>query len=271
MSALEVNAVSTEGCWELPAVIAVFVGPAGSGKTSLVKTYSEWARSRLLLRVAPVNLDPGAEKLEYEPVFDVRSLFTLSSVMEKYGLGPNGAFIKASELIAEKTTDILSKPPFSEAWKWDMILVDTPGQMEAFLFRPSSSVFFRELSTLGNTVIVYLIDASAVERATDALFLWFLYVLLHVKVGLTVVPVVNKRDVAKNPGLIKLLVENPERLVEEAREEGLAQEIVPDLVKIAMKTRGALRAVLVSAMEPESMEQLHVLLHEAFCACGDLT
>jgi len=96
----------------MPAVFVVFVGPAGSGKSTLVASYSSWARKNLLLRVAPVNLDPGAEEVKYKPVFDIRNYSTLRDIMEKYGLGPNGAFIKASELIAEKLDEVFSQPPF---------------------------------------------------------------------------------------------------------------------------------------------------------------
>jgi GTPase SAR1 family protein len=255
----------------MPAVIVVFVGPAGSGKSSLVETYSKWAKERLLLKVAPVNLDPGAEEVFYKPVFDIRNLFTVRDVMKKYGLGPNGALIKTSELIAEMSDVILSRKPFSETDKWDLILIDTPGQMEAFIFRPSSTVFLSKLAKLGNTAIVYIIDATAIERVTDAVFLWFMYVLLQVKTGLITVPVVNKRDIARNPDLAKTLIEDPSKLLDKAMEEGLAMDVLPDLVSIANKTRGPFRAVLVSAKEFEDMQYLHALVHEAFCACGDLT
>lgn len=255
----------------MPAVIAVFVGPAGSGKSSIVKAYTMWARKHLLLRVAPVNLDPGAEEVFYKPVFDIRSMFTIRDIMEKYGLGPNGAFIKASELIAESSDNILSHKPFSETEKWDLILVDTPGQMEAFIFRPHSTVFLSKLAKLGNTLLVYIIDATAIERVTDAVFLWFMYVLLQVKTGLTVVPVINKRDIAKNLELAKILIEDPSKLVDKAVNEDLTLDVLPDLIGIANKTRGPYRAVLVSAKEPNDMRYLHILIHEAFCACGDLT
>jgi GTPase SAR1 family protein len=255
----------------MPAVFVVFVGPAGSGKSSLVATYTSWARRHLLLRVAPVNLDPGAEEIKYKPVFDIRTMFTLREIMEKYGLGPNGAFIKASELIAERLGEILSHQPFSAPDKWDLVLIDTPGQMEAFLFRPSSTAFFNALRRLGNTVIVYIIDASAVERVSDAVFLWFLYVLIQVKTGLIAVPVINKRDIASKLDVLKLLVENPLKLIEHVEDEGFASEVIPSLIDIAVKTRGPLRTVMVSAMCEDDMEALHALVHEAFCVCGDLT
>ncbi len=255
----------------MPAVVAVFTGPAGSGKSSLVKAYSEWARKTLFLRVATVNLDPGADELLYKPTFDIRRLFTLRDVMLKYGLGPNGAFIKASELIAERIDEIFSEEPFTNIDKWDLVLVDTPGQMEAFLFRPASRVFLEKLAKITHAVLVYIIDASAIEKVSDGVFLWFLFVLLQVKTGLLAVPVINKRDIVKNPRITQLLVEDPSKLIEEAREEGLSNEIIQELVSIAMKTRGPFRAVLVSALELSDMEKLHQLIHEAFCVCGDLT
>lgn len=255
----------------MPAVNVVFIGPAGSGKTSLVKSYLDWARSKLFLRVATVNLDPGAENIRYDPVFDIRRYFTLRDVMEKYNLGPNGAFLKASELVANMTSEIISSPPFSERDQWDLILIDTPGQMEAFIFRPSSHVFLEAVRRLGNTIIAYVIDASAIERVSDAIFLWFIYVLLQVKTGLYAVPIINKRDIAKNIEIVKKLVESPESLLEEEIAEGLASEIIPDLVRIASKTKGPFRSVLVSALDSNDMEKMHVILHEAFCACGDLT
>lgn len=255
----------------MPAVCVIFTGPAGSGKTSLVRAYSEWIEKNLFLRVGAVNLDPGAEIISYKPVFDIRWIFTLKDVMEEYNLGPNGAFIKASELLADRADEILSRPPFSELNEWDIILIDTPGQMEAFLFRPASSVLFRRLSRMTNTIIVYIIDGSALLRLSDAIFLWFLYVLVQLKTGILTIPVINKRDVTPNQKLAKILVEDPARLIEEAKDEGLAQEMIPDLVNVAMKTKGPFRAILVSAKELSDMEYLHTAIHEAFCACGDLT
>jgi len=255
----------------LPTVVVVFTGPAGSGKSSLVKAYSEWARKTLFLKVAIVNLDPGADELSYNPIFDIRRLFTLRDIMLKYNLGPNGAFIKASELIAEKIAEIFSEEPFTDINKWDLVLIDTPGQMEAFLFRPASRVFLEELAKISHAILVYVIDASAIQKVSDGVFLWFLFVLLQVKTGLLAVPVINKRDIASNPKIVKLLVEDPSKLIEEAREEGLSSEIISDLIAIAEKTKGPFRAVLVSAFELGDMERLHQLIHEAFCVCGDLT
>lgn len=252
--------------------IAVFTGIAGSGKTSLVHAYNEWL-SKNFMRPGIVNLDPGAEELPYKPVFDIRRFFTIEEVMRRYNLGPNGAFVKASELVLENAERIVESEPFINIEDYDMILVDTPGQMEAFIFRPSTGIFFRKLALRGNIVLAYLIDASSISNVVDAITVWFIYVLLQVKTGLVTVPVISKIDAALRPEIIRLLVENPEKLtlLAESETTGLGHEVIPDLVEIAKKTKGPFRTVAVSARNMTGLEMLHALLHEAFCACGDLT
>ncbi len=252
----------------------VFMGPAGSGKTSLVNAFSKWIKEELLLRVACVNLDPGAETLPYKPVFDIREYFTIRDMMVRYGLGPNGAFIKASELIADYSDTILSRDPFSSLSEWDYILIDTPGQMEAFIFRPASNLFFNKLLGKVNTIAIYIIDASAITGLADAITLWFLGLLAQVKTGLQVIPVVNKVDIAANREYARLLIESPEKLIEIAereKEQGILSDLAPELLALALKTKQALRPVEVSAREGYGMEELYYLVHEAFCTCGDLT
>ncbi|MEM1628645.1 MAG: ATP/GTP-binding protein [Desulfurococcaceae archaeon] len=254
-------------------VAVVFIGPAGSGKTSLSKSYYEWIRRNLFLKAALVNLDPGVEGLDYKPVFDIRDMFTLRGIMERYGLGPNGAFVKASELIAERVDEIFLNPPFININEWDIVIIDTPGQMEAFIFRPVSNTFFRRLVKHANTVLAYLIDASTIETISDAVFSWFIYVLIQIKTGLLTVPIISKRDIAKNPEILKVLIEKPEKLAEIAleRESGLSVEVIPDLAEIALKTKSALRAIMVSSMDSDDISNLHRFLSEAFCVCGDMT
>lgn len=250
----------------------VFTGIAGSGKTSLVSAYSKWLE-RNFIKVGIANLDPGAELLPYSPHFDIRDVFTLEDIMRKYGLGPNGAFIKATEVLLEHLDEILSSEPFGAQGAYELVLIDTPGQMEAFLLRPGSSVFLRRLSSLGHVVVAYLVDSSSVENVVDAVTLWFLYVLLQVKTGLITVPIISKADIAKRPDIVKMLVENPEELLRFSGEHpaGLADEILPDLFQVAKKTRGPLRSVLVSSAIGAGLWEMHALIHEALCACGDLT
>ena len=134
--------------------VAFIIGTAGSGKSLFTAALSEWLKMSKQ-DVAVVNLDPGALKLPYSPDVDVRNYVDVGNIMETYGLGPNGALIMAADLIADEIDNITED---IEAANADLVLVDTPGQMELFAFRASGPYIVNEL-TREPKAIVYLFDA----------------------------------------------------------------------------------------------------------------
>jgi GTPase SAR1 family protein len=134
--------------------LAFIIGTAGSGKSMFTAAFSEWLKMSKQ-DVAVVNLDPGVLKLPYSPDVDVRNYVDVGNVMEKYGLGPNGALILAADLIADEIDNIAKD---IEAANADIVLVDTPGQMELFAFRASGPYIVNEL-TKELKAIIYLFDA----------------------------------------------------------------------------------------------------------------
>ena len=70
--------------------------------------------------------------------------------MNEYGLGPNGALVLASDLIAEKTEMIGGE---IEDLQSDVVIVDTPGQMELFAFRASGPYIANELTKEPKAII----------------------------------------------------------------------------------------------------------------------
>ena len=134
--------------------IAFIIGTAGSGKSLFTAAFSEWLKLSKQ-DVAVVNLDPGVLKLPYSPDVDVRNYVDVGNIMEKYGLGPNGAVILAADLIADEVENLTRD---IEAVDADIVLVDTPGQMELFAFRASGPYIVDEL-TKEPKAIVYLFDA----------------------------------------------------------------------------------------------------------------
>lgn len=135
--------------------IVFIIGTAGSGKSLLTASFSEWLKMSKQ-NVTVVNLDPGALKLPYSPDVDVRNYVNVGDLMEKYGLGPNGALIMAADLIADEIDEVSKE---IEDLKSDIVLVDTSGQMELFAFRSSGPYIAKEL-TKAPKVIVYLFDAA---------------------------------------------------------------------------------------------------------------
>src|SRR5208283_4644027 len=79
----------------------------------------------------------------------------VGDLMEKYGLGPNGALIMAADLIADEIQNLNRDIEEVHA---DIVLVDTPGQMELFSFRVSGPYIVDEL-TREPKALIYLFDA----------------------------------------------------------------------------------------------------------------
>ncbi len=135
-------------------LIVFIIGTAGSGKSLLTAAFSEWLKMSQQ-NVAIVNMDPGVLKLPYTPDVDVRDYVDVGGLMEKYGLGPNGALVLAADLIADEVENVSREIGDSDS---DIVLVDTPGQMELFAFRASGPYIANEL-TKEPKAIVYLFDA----------------------------------------------------------------------------------------------------------------
>jgi len=134
--------------------IVFIIGTAGSGKSLFTSAFSEWLKMAKQ-DVAVVNLDPGVIKLPYSPDVDIRNYVDVGNLMEKYELGPNGALILAADLIADEMENLTKDV---EAANADLVLVDTPGQMELFAFRASGPYIVNEL-TKEPKALVYLFDS----------------------------------------------------------------------------------------------------------------
>jgi len=134
--------------------VTFIIGTAGSGKSLFTAALSEWLKMSKQ-DVAVVNLDPGVLKLPYSPDVDVRNYVDVGDLMERYSLGPNGALILAADLIADQVEKITRDIQEINA---DMVLVDTPGQMELFAFRASGPYIVEEL-TKEPKALIYLFDA----------------------------------------------------------------------------------------------------------------
>ena len=107
----------------------VVLGTAGSGKSTLVAGFGEWLKQNTELRVAYANLDPGCDFVPFSPDFDVRDYFTISKIMREENLGPNGAMIRASELLAQKAQELANKLDRMPA---EVLLVDTRVKWRSF-------------------------------------------------------------------------------------------------------------------------------------------
>ncbi|MHA1156825.1 MAG: ATP/GTP-binding protein [Candidatus Heimdallarchaeota archaeon] len=134
---------------------AFMVGTAGSGKSFLTATLVHYLQTNEI-NVGTLNLDPGVLRLPYAPDIDVRDSIDINEIMTEYELGPNGGLVAAVDLITAQSGEIIQE--INEISP-DVLLIDTPGQMELFAFRPTGVLAATQFGGDKN-VLVYLMDAN---------------------------------------------------------------------------------------------------------------
>jgi len=165
------------------------VGMAGSGKSSLTATYSEWLKDKDQ-DVIVANLDPGAVSLPYNPDIDARQYVDIEKLMLDYKLGPNGALLMASDLLADHVEDMRAE---IDAANPDTLLVDTPGQIELFAFRESGRFIATQLSDESQAVL-YLLDAPFTRSANNFVSNLYLAAAVYSRIAQPQVYALTKTD-----------------------------------------------------------------------------
>ncbi|MCC5994354.1 MAG: ATP/GTP-binding protein [Candidatus Aenigmarchaeota archaeon] len=244
----------------------MFLGPAGSGKTSLVHSFSQWIICNQDRSVSCINLDPGAEYLPYKADFDIRKFFTIESIMKEEKLGPNGAFLRAMEKMVEMKDKI---KPEIERIKADFRLIDLPGQLEPFLFYSGEEIisYFDKKRMLG----LFLIPAEMFNPKGIAIA-ELLSLIVRLKLEIPTINVLTKVDLARNAEEIESFLKYPEKLrrVLEKIEGGMEKDLAIIASRLVEKIAREQRIVKTSAKTGEGMKDLYDICYEIFCTCGDL-
>ena len=248
----------------------LLMGPAGSGKTSLTGNLVEWLISHEGFKVEAVNLDPGCDYIPYKASYDVREHFTIAEIMRKEKLGPNGAMIKASELISERIRADMEA--FYRSHSPDFTIIDTPGQTEIFLFREAGSQTVEELQRIHPTVGLYVVDPYVLDRPSSVASLFSLGMAVTLKLNMPLITVLNKIDLLSGDEPLRL-IGDLDYLSEKLKEsgEGAVTDLALDLVDAVKRSAMPQRVIGVSARTGEGFRNLLDAVKEAFCECGDLT
>ncbi len=189
-------------------IFLYFIGTAGSGKSTLTNTFKRWMELRSV-DVVTVNLDPGAENLPYEPDVDIRDWISLKEIMDTYELGPNGAQIACADMIALNTSDIKKS---IESFKTDYVLMDTPGQLELFVFREAGK-YIVEFLNPQRSIIAYLLDHALAKTASGFVSQQLLSINTSFRLNKPQINILSKADM-----LSKQEMENVQRWSEEPEE-----------------------------------------------------
>ena len=172
----------------------IFVtGTAGAGKSLLTAKIKEYYAKNSAFP-ATLNLDPGVGKLPYSPDIDVRDYVDLNSLMEQYELGSNGSLIMASDLIATKIDEIQKEV---DTVNPDYLLVDTPGQIELFAYRPSGPFFVKNLNA-DEKINLFLFDGTMISSPPNFVSLSLLSTSIRLRLGLPTINAITKTDLIQD-------------------------------------------------------------------------
>ncbi|EPQ28430.1 uncharacterized protein PFL1_04256 [Pseudozyma flocculosa PF-1] len=139
-------------------------GPAGSGKSTFCSALITHAQS-IGRNVHLFNLDPAAERFEFQPSIDIKELISLEDVMEELKLGPNGGLIYCFEYLLDNL-DWLDEE--LGQYDDDYIIIDCPGQIELYTHFPIMSRLVTLLSRTYNFKIcaTYLLESQFMDDKT---------------------------------------------------------------------------------------------------------
>ncbi len=246
----------------------VLLGPAGSGKSTLAAALGELIEERggsALL----VNLDPAVEKTPYDPHVDVRDFVRIDDFLAE-GLGPNGALVAAVASIINFSTDIRRR---IEEYNADIVLLDTPGQMEVFAYRISGAASLSTIIEDDPSMSVFLMDAPFFEDPLSIVSALTLASSVFVRLRLPQLNVVSKSDL-----LSKAVVEE---ILPRLGEEGFLENMVSEYARArgldsiteglalnlayAVRSSGFIGEILpVSVHDEESLKSLYARILQFF-------
>ncbi|KAF2722699.1 hypothetical protein K431DRAFT_283840 [Polychaeton citri CBS 116435] len=204
-----------------PPVAIVCIGMAGSGKTTFmqrINAHLHQKHQEAPSQTAPpyvINLDPAVLSVPYESNIDIRDSVNYKEVMKQYNLGPNGGILTSLNLFSTKIDQVMGilekrcKPGDPQAQqaseaaagarqapKPSNIIVDTPGQIEVFVWSASGSILLSAFASSFPTVLAYVIDTPRTTQNTSTFMSNMLYAIsILYKTKLPMILVFNKTDV----------------------------------------------------------------------------
>ncbi|KAI0160876.1 hypothetical protein GGR52DRAFT_582446 [Hypoxylon sp. FL1284] len=183
-------------------VAIVCVGMAGSGKSTFMQRINSYLHGQ---RDPPyvINLDPAVLNVPFESNIDIRDSVNYKEVMKQYNLGPNGGILTSLNLFSTKVDQILKllekrtgpDPENPDKKLTKNILVDTPGQIEVFVWSASGQILLESLASSFPTVIAYIIDTPRTASTSTFMSNMLYACSILYKTKLPMILVFNKTDV----------------------------------------------------------------------------
>ena len=231
---------------------AIFItGPAGSGKTTLCEALQDYFLSQDV-NAHYINLDPVSNILPNKKyALDIRQHCNLINTMRLYQLGPNGALLKCLESLAGEShlQEIL------DLYDDDLLLVDCPGQIEAYIHQEGSinkiiDLFEKHDYTV---LIMFALDSTFSQNSNKFLLGSLVSLLAALHVGTSegkFIIVSTKMDLSGG-------VENWESLQEDLFTEDANVNHVNGKILDILDRFGLFEMIPIDLTNPDSLGHLH--------------
>jgi GTPase SAR1 family protein len=170
-----------------------------------------------------LNLDPAVHHVPFTPNIDIRDSVNYKEVMKQFNLGPNGGILTSLNLFSTKIDQVIGllekrtappepvstpeqttvefmtsggKAPAAAAPPQQVkhILVDTPGQIEVFVWSASGEILLSSLASTFPTVIAYIIDTPRTTSTSTFMSNMLYACSILYKTKLPMILVFNKSD-----------------------------------------------------------------------------
>ncbi|KAF2240522.1 hypothetical protein BU26DRAFT_207154 [Trematosphaeria pertusa] len=171
-----------------------------------------------------LNLDPAVHHVPFTPNIDIRDSVNYKEVMKQFNLGPNGGILTSLNLFSTKIDQVIgllekrTAPPepapqpeqttvefmtnkgkaaastVEQPQRVKHILVDTPGQIEVFVWSASGEILLSSLASTFPTVIAYVIDTPRTTSTSTFMSNMLYACSILYKTKLPMILVFNKTD-----------------------------------------------------------------------------
>ena len=238
---------------------SIFVtGTAGAGKSLLASKLIQWYKDNNFYPIS-LNLDPGVLSLPYEPDVDVRNYIDISNIMSEHDLGPNGALIMAADLIATKLDEIQEEV---FGLNPDFVVVDTPGQIELFIFRASGPYFISNFQS-DNKINIFTFDGIlASSSPINFISIALIATSVRLRLNISQIDVMTKRDLVIDK-LQEIVRWSSRSYLEDALQGEKNSEyslLSKDLLQALSKNKLMQNPILVSSLTMSGMVNLTAAL-----------
>lgn len=176
-----------------PKPVIFCIGMAGSGKTTFMQRLNSHIHSKKQIPYV-INLDPAVLKVPFGANIDIRDSIKYKKVMEEYNLGPNGAIVTSLNLFSTKIDQVI-KLVDKKQDKISDVIIDTPGQIECFIWSASGSIITEAFASSYPTVIAYIVDTPRTTSPTTFMSNMLYACSILYKTKLPMIVVFNKTDV----------------------------------------------------------------------------